>query len=377
MPDQTVPETTETTTATATTPDDAGKDKAKAPAKPDPRLDRMAEIERQNNERIAKELGVNIEDLMGTVDTPDEDADLDDIAAEAERKRLEREAEAVERQAQLDKQLTEPEPTKAKAQEKKPAGTPSSPTVIENFEDVMVKTKVDGKEVMRPLSELVRIEQKEAAAAQRLEQATRMREEAQRFLDEAKSKTTQPTESKEQQPKTPAATPDDAAAKEFLSALYAGEEDKALAAVNKLFEKGRGVEAPATPDSTAIAKSVKQQIDTELALETFGNHYQDIVSDPYLAEVADRFLHAELTVGTALPEALAKAGKATRDWVKQKAGSLTPPTTTTTPQRDEKLARKQEIDVIPSINASAATPEPKPPTPSDTIAEMRKARNLA
>lgn len=374
MPDQTVPETE---TTPATTPDDAGKDKAKAPPKPDPRLDRMAEIERQNNERIAKDLGVNVEDLMGTVDTPgDEDTDLDDIAAEAERKRLEREAEAVERQAQLDKQLSEP---KATEKEKKTAtpSSPSTPTVIENFDDVMVKTKVDGKEVMRPLSELVRIEQKEAAAAQRLDQATRMREEAQRFLDEAKSKSAQPTESKVE-PKTPTAAPlDDAAAKEFLSALYAGEEDKALAAVNKLFEKGRGVETPATPDSNAIAKSVKQQIDTELALETFGSHYQDIVNDPYLSDVADRFLHAELTLGTALPQALTKAGNATRDWVKQKAGSLTPPTPTTTPQRDEKLARKQEIDVIPSINASAATPEPKPPTPSDTIAEMRKARGLA
>src|SRR5258705_118536 len=205
-----------------------------------------------------------------------------------------------------------------------------------------------------------RIDAKESAINQRLEQAAHLRDEAQRVYGEAKAKATPAPANQQDASKDPqAAADDDAVAKEFLNAIYAGEDEKALSAVNKLFGKGRNAEAPATPDTEAIAQRVKQQIDTERALETFGSTYQEIVDDPYLADIADRFLAAELRVsGTSLNDALTKAGNATRDWVKQKAGSYTPPTPTTTPKRDEKLARKEQIDLVPSINASAASTEP-------------------
>ena len=167
-----------------------------------PREEALAAIDRANNERVAKELGLKVEDL-GLDDAPnDPDADPDDAVAEAERKRLEREAEAAERQAEIERQLTPKDAGKAK--------DTSQDTVLENFEHVMVKTKIDGEEVMRPLADLVRINQKEAAINKRLEQAAQMRQEAERLLAEAKgAKPNEPTQ----------ATAPTTGAKEFLSAL--------------------------------------------------------------------------------------------------------------------------------------------------------------
>lgn len=324
-----------------------------------PREEAMAAIERQNNERIAKELGITLDDVQGVSDG-DIDTDPADIEAEAERKRLEREAEQVERQSQLHKQL---QPGAAAEQ---PA---TEPTVLENFDNVMVKTKVDGAEVMRPLSELVRIGQKEAAVNKRLEQAAQMRQEAERLLAQAQ----QGTPGAEPQ-KTTVAPASNAAptGKEFLDAIYAGEEDKALAAIQQLLGTRRD---DATSDTQSIARQVKAQIETEAALDSFGGQYPEIVADPYLADVADRYLAAELEMGTPFRDALSKAGNATRDWLKQKAGSVGTPTTPTT--LSEKRTRKQSIDHIPSIHATAATSrEPAPQTVADVLDEMRKARGL-
>lgn len=329
-------------------------------AQPNPREEAMNAIARQNDERIAKELGLKIEDIASAETDPD--VDPSDAAADAERKRLESEAAAAERQAQLDQQLA-PEKT---------ADKPSKPEarVLEDFDNVMVKTKVDGQEVMRPLAELVRIGQKEAAATQRLAQAAQMRAEAEQMLAKARQ-TPQDTKSDTKTPTPPAGDP---VGKEFLDAMYSGEEDKALAAINKLFGQGRSEST--TPDANAIARQVKQQIATDLALESFGSQYPEIVADPYLADVADKFLAAELEQGTPFSKALAKAGDTTRDWLKQKTGNAAAPTTTPT-SRDEKRERKQAIDVIPSINATSTTSrEPRLQSPSEVIEEMRKERGF-
>jgi len=339
---------------TADTP--ATPDIPDSPA-PNPREEAMAAIERQNNERIAKELGIQLDDVQAP--SADIDADPDEAVAEAERQRLERAAAAVDQQAQLEQQL--------QSRPDKPAAKPAEATVLENFDNVMVKTKVDGEEVLRPLSELVRIGQKEAAVNKRLEQAAQLRQEAERLYANARS---QPN----QESKAPAAGDTPPVGKEFLDAIYSGEEDKALAAMQQLFGKGRDA---ATPDPMAIAKQVKAQIDTDTALESFGSQYPEIVADPYLADVADRYLGAELEMGTPFRDALNKAGTATRDWLQQKAGNITPPKTQPT-SLDDKRVRKQAIDMLPSIHAAATTSrEPAEPSVSEVLDEMRKARGLA
>jgi hypothetical protein len=331
---------------------------SETPESPPPRSSRdeaMAAIEQQNNERVAKELGIPVDDLN---DSSDPDADPADAEAEAERKRLEQKADQTERQ--VAKQL----------QTEKPADK-AEPTVLDHFENVMVKTKVDGQEVLRPLADLVRIEQKEAAAAQRLQQATQMREEAERLLAAAREQPAKPAA--ESTPKPAAETPP--LGKEFLDAIYAGEEDKALEAFNKLF--GNEGRKNATPDAATIAAQVKQQIDTDTALQGFGTTYPEIIADPYLADVADKFLIAELQVGTPLRDALTKAGDATRDWLKQKNGNGSAPTPAST-SRDEKRSRKDSIDNIPSVAATATTSrEPTVQPVTEILDEMRKSRGLA
>lgn len=348
------------------TPDNADTTITTEAAAPvaNPREAAMAAIEQQNNVRIAAELGIKLDDLQQvTSGSGDIDVDPADVAAEGERKRLEREAEQAERQAQLDKQLQPGATT--------PATPTIEPTVLDNFDNVMVKTKVDGVEVMRPLAELVRIGQKEAAVNKRLQEAAQMRQEADRLLARAQQQQATPSA---ESTKTPAASASNAAptGKEFLDAIYAGDEDKALAAFQQFIGPGRET---ATADPMAIAKQVKAQIDTEAALDSFGGQFPEIVADPYLADVADRYLAAELELGTPFRDALSKAGDATRDWLRQKVGSAATPTTPTS--RDDKRARKQTIDLIPSIHATATTSrEPAMPTTADVLDEMRRARGL-
>lgn len=341
-----------TETSTTTPP-------VETPVVVNPREDAMAAIERSNNQRIAQELGLKVDDLLDvTAPSGDIDVDPDDAVADAERQRLERAANA---QQQIDRQLQDPAPAQPKPS--------TEPTVLENFDNLMVKTKVDGQEILRPLAELVRIEQKESAASQRLIQAAKMREEAERLLAQAQqARAVPPT------PNTPPADADAAAlGKEFLNAIYAGEEEKALQAFQKLYGPGRD---NATPDAQTIARQVKQQIDTETALQRFGEQFPEIVADPYLADVADRFLAAELEFGTGFTEALNKAGTTTRDWLRQKTGASVPPPPTPT-SRSEKRERKESIDTLPSVSATAASSrEPVTQSIPEVLDEMRKARGL-
>jgi len=166
--------------------------------------------------------------------------------------------------------------------------------------------------------------------------------------------------------------------KELREALFEGDEDRADAAMEKL---GIGRPVPTQPDArelaTQLAPVLKQQLSAESALEQFRKDYQDIVSDPYLATVADGFLEAEAQDPTkSYAEALDAAGKRTRDWLATKTGTpktVTPPTM----DRTQKLERKEGIDNIQSLNTKATTVEEPVQTASDVIADMRKQRGLA
>jgi hypothetical protein len=54
------------------------------------------------------------------------------------------------------------------------AGNTGERTVIDNFDNMVVKRKVNGVEELVPLADLMRARQKTAAADKRLEEATRI-----------------------------------------------------------------------------------------------------------------------------------------------------------------------------------------------------------
>jgi hypothetical protein len=234
-----------------------------------------------------------------------------------------------------------------------------------------VKTKVDGVESFVPLADLVRTHQKDAAATQRLAEAERILQAAQQRAAQTQTPPADTTPA----PAIDASEPE----KQFLEALYSGDEEKTAQALKALFD-GHQPAPPASPiNADAIAAAVEQRLTVRGALNAFQTNFADIVTDPYLPEVADRFL-AEETQGRRLedldPADVAKvldtAGKRTRDWVTQRAAAV-PGTVSTA--RENKLLRKQAIDEIPSVGAtSSATTEPVPETPSQTIADMGRRR---
>ena len=137
--------------------------------------------------------------------------DADDVAAEQELARLQAVADG--------KASAASRPAPADDDQLQRQVQDAAPTVIDNFDNVVVKRKVNGVEELVPLADVMRTHQKTAAADQRLEEATRLLREA-----EARARAVPDVQA-------PAATPpkDEAAdiAAESTMGLFAGDEEKA------------------------------------------------------------------------------------------------------------------------------------------------------
>lgn len=181
---------------------------------------RIREFEQESGVKVPAQLVV------------DEDMDADDVAAEQERARLQAVAD--------DKAAAASRPAPADADQLQRQVQDAAPTVIDNFDNVMVRRKVNGVEEMVPLADVMRTRQKTAAADQRLEEATRLLREAEaraRAVPEALAP-------------APAATPpkDEAAdiTADLTTALLLGDEEKA----RELLRQGLG--RPSTPTSAPV-----------------------------------------------------------------------------------------------------------------------------
>lgn len=291
----------------------------------------------------------------------DEDMDADDVAAEQERARLQAVADG--------KAAATSRPAPADDDQLQRQVQDAAPTVIDNFDNVVVKRKVNGVEELVPLADVMRTHQKTAAADQRLEEATRLLREA-----EARARAVPEVVA-------PAATPpkDEAAdiAAELTTALFAGDEEKARELLRQ------GLSRPSTPTPAPVpfvdvlAEQVEQQIAVKGALREFQRDYSRLVDDPELATLSDMRINHLVTGGMPMAEAIRTAGRA----LYEKFGWSTPalerpapaPASTT---RADKLKAKQDLDPVQgrSIAATALSDENTPETTSDVIAQMRKAR---
>jgi len=160
----------------------------------------------------------------------DEDMDADDVAAEQERARLQAVADG--------KAAAASRPAPADEDQLQRQVQDAAPTVIDNFDNVVVKRKVNGVEELVPLADVMRTHQKTAAADQRLEEATRLLREAEaraRAVPEVAAPATTP-------PKDEAA---DIAA-ELTTALFAGDEEKARELLRQ------GLSRPSTPTPAPV-----------------------------------------------------------------------------------------------------------------------------
>jgi len=255
-------------------------------------------------------------------------------------------------------------------------------------EDDLVTIVVDGEERQVPKSKIyeqgVRTLQKESAADKRLaEAADRVRQ-----ADEYAAKTLSQIEARlraaeqNQNNGVPLSKEQDVdvktRARKIIASILDGTEEEAADALAEAIQ-GRSDPTPQFDAGQLVEQTtvnVERRINHANALREFRRNYSDIVEDPQLFNMADRETlkvhqeHPEWEVSDILTE----AGTRVRNWVASKVPQVAPSDI----ERADKLARKSVIDNPKAASARAPQPvEEKPPSRSDVVASMRKARGYS
>lgn len=256
-----------------------------------------------------------------------------------------------------------------------------------------VRVKVDGVETEVPFDEVVRQYQKNSSADRRLAEATRLLREAQETATQRLLEAQQaPQAAQPAQPAAAPAQPESApapnmeAGKEFLRALFEGDEENALAKLQELTMSGRQV-APQVQQpiididqiSNAVTQHVQQKLQVESALAKHRADYPALYSDPDLEALAlAKVERLRQETGSDFFSALNDVSAQMADkfgWNRDvEPGRPQATETPTTNTRQAKLERKAGIDNVTSVSTKTSTSEPAPESPSDIIAQMRAAR---
>lgn len=200
-------------------------------------------------------------------------------------------------------------------------------------DEQMVTLIVDGKEVTRPLSEVLdagkRYLQKDMTADERIAEATRI-------LKEAKEITGKPQIA--ERPSQPVQGEDDDAA--LARAIQLGSDEEARAAIAKLRQGGR-------TDDQSITSMIDSRIEFRETAAWVKTEYKDIFADPLLSSV---FMQKEAEAraqGDTRPhrDLYKELGDGLRKW----RNGLTPQQAAT----QDKVDRKASVTVIPTARAVA------------------------
>ena len=254
------------------------------------------------------------------------------------------------------------------------------PKLVEDLDQTLVKIKVDGVEREVPLAELVRTAQKHEAADKRLAEATRLLQEAETRKREAEAQPAPAAQAPEQ------AKPDNTAqvrqdreqkAKEFLEAMFHGDEDRATQILAGLMPESPPPQETATkaPDPEELAAQVEASLERRSALKQFSTAYPEVLKDADLAALADMKLARRLAQGEPFSQALMSIGEElyTKTGLKrtEAAAQETPPAT---PSQTERVERKKAADPVRGRSASTASTQEAPPSVSDVIKQMQEQR---
>ena len=233
---------------------------------------------------------------------------------------------------------TAPEPEPALQPQAESVTTPPEPP------KKMVSLVVDGQTIEVEESRLIeagrRTLQKESAADKKLQEAANLKRQYEHYL----SNLSRPSSDAAPQQAPPQGVPQQA-----TTGLDPAQLDSLLD--NKLYVR-----------------------DAQKAAVQFRKDYADIVSDPYLYDMAVQLENKRLAEATALGEsfgdpfdAYRKHGEALREWKAKLTGAVAAPV--------DKLERKRTIAAVPGNNASPPKPaEEVEKTPSQIIDDMRKDR---
>ena len=296
----------------------------------------------------ATQTGVEEEKVVVVGNTERNDA----LARIAEAARKERdgeiEADTEDKEAAGADETDQPEEKAAPPEEKK--------------DEELVTVRVDGHEMQVPKSQIldfgVRAYQKETVADKRLEEAVRIKREAEEYAAQVKASADQ------------VLMADDI---DLARRIREGSEEEAAEAIKIL--KGR---EQATPEQIAsvVETRVRNQVNLERDFEWFKTEFKDIVGDPHLKALADAEDARMIAAGDTRPdrERWAEAGKVVRDKLTEWRGGSAQPAAIP----EEKREKKKTITNIQAANIRKEPPETtKPKTQAEIIEEMRKRRGQA
>jgi hypothetical protein len=230
------------------------------------------------------------------------------------------------------------------------------------------------------LSEIIKSYQKDSAASRRLEEAAqewrRIEEERARLQAEAEAlKHPKPQQTETQPQNTSQPSVEDA--RRIYESLMLGDEESGIKALTELLTKGRGTEAPTIPVeqvASEAAELAQRQIDYKLAMRNFEQKYPDLAKDPDLNRMTVNLVYQTAQTSTTYDEAFEKAATATRDWVRKKVESLG---LSVQSPVNERMERKHQLDNLPTASVrQPPKPAPKEESPSEIVAQMRRARGL-
>jgi len=243
--------------------------------------------------------------------------------------------------------------------EEAPVVEAKEPETVQPPQEDYVTVKIDGEVRQVPKDKIfeagIRAVQKESTADKRLEEATRLLREAQQTLAPQPQKNADPSPQWDDQT--------------IAYAIANGTEEQQQEAARQILERQRN---QPTPDSIAqtVTAHVLDTVDFQTSVEWFKTEYKDVVSDPYLLQLAAAKEQQLRTQGDSRPrrELFKEIGDDLRKW---KGG-----TATAAPAAlDNRKDKKAEIVSLPSASVRQQAPEtPKPKTASDIIEDMRKRR---
>lgn len=231
------------------------------------------------------------------------------------------------------------------------------------------KIKVDGQELEVDDEKIreagIKALQKESAADKRLEEATRLRAEAEASILAARNN--ERTDPPAGGPTVVEKLTDD----NFLSAVKAiqyGSEADAMTALKSLIATAA---TTGQPEGLTVAQA-NELLDFREATKWAHDEYKDVLGDPKLKSLFVTEEKRLRAAGDMRPyrEIYTDIGSGLREW----RTSLSPtPTPTPTPSR---LERKATVVNIPTASVRQPAPQPvKEPSPSDIVDKMRTARH--
>jgi hypothetical protein len=335
----------------------------------DPRLAIMEQIAARNDEDRRIQSGTRQEDMPAGEPVPEFEADDSTIES------------GLESQESFIEDAEDPEGLPEEYED-----DPLAEFIEMQGDEPMFRTVVNGQQQLIPLEQARATIQKNHAADQRLQEASRIQQDL-AYREQKLVERENELLERSQTPEPSADVPDEQlvdAARNVVGELFTGTQDEAAEKLADLLLKTRGVKTTSVDPQQIAAQAVtaaRQQLaaeqrdqDAHSGYKKFTKDYPEIAADDMLFRLADSMTD-EIAQNHPdwMPSAvMLEAGKRTREWVKSQDKKASEQT----PAQDDRRERKRNLRRVPRARQGVQPAEPveRQETPTDFMAEIRKAR---